>query len=141
MAGTMAILAYYTMAFLLLLTSGVATDDSLEKLVITRASREVDLSSNLVKESVTITLSNDGDVAVSTFLYTLDAISSPNLAHLSVKVSAVSSCTYAIFFLGTCVGQVQRQNVGAAANYRDSNQVSAERHCFQSGLSQSTAAS
>ena len=96
----MAILVY-TAAFLLLLTRVAATDDSVEKLVITRASREVDLSSNLVKEVVTMTLTNDGDVAVSTFLYTLDAMSSPKLAHISVKVSWTASVnTCGIFGFG-----------------------------------------
>ena len=86
-----------TFLLLLLLSSVAAADDSVEKLVITRASREVDLSSNLVKEMVTITLSNDGDVAVSTFLYTLDAISSPNLAHLSVKVNKFTSLCVSVW--------------------------------------------
>lgn len=83
MAGTMV----YAVTLLLLIASAAAADDGNEKLVITRASREVDLSSNLAKEVVTITLSNDGDATVSSFLYTLDASSSAYLAHLSVKVS------------------------------------------------------
>lgn len=56
-------------------------------LIITRASRGVDLTSSVVKQSVEFTFENKGGSPVSTFVYVIDGNVAANLAYISAEVS------------------------------------------------------
>ncbi|XP_003382687.1 PREDICTED: dolichyl-diphosphooligosaccharide--protein glycosyltransferase subunit 1-like [Amphimedon queenslandica] len=56
-----------------------------EKILITRASRELDLTSQVVKQGVSLTILNEGDLPANSFLYTVDNVMSDKLAYIEAK--------------------------------------------------------
>ena len=64
-----------------------AAEEPNDKLTITRASRDLDLTSHLAKQSVSFTLQNEGETPVTSFLYTVDKILVDNLAFIEAEVS------------------------------------------------------
>ena len=58
-----------------------------DKILITRASRELDLTSQVVKQAVSLTILNEGDLPANSFLYTIDNALSDKLAYIEAKVS------------------------------------------------------
>lgn len=58
-----------------------------DKILITRASRELDLASQVVKQGVSLTILNEGDLPANSFLYTIDNVMSDKLAYIEAKVS------------------------------------------------------
>ena len=79
--------------FLLLLVSAlngcIAVEEPDVNLLVSRASREIDLSSSVVKQSVTFTFQNEGTNSVSFFLFVVDANLASQLAYISAEVSSV----------------------------------------------------
>ena len=58
-----------------------------DKLLITRASRELDVTSQIVKQSVSLTVQNEGDSPAKSLLYTVDSSISQRLAYIQAVVS------------------------------------------------------
>ena len=75
--------------FVCLLRSCFAAEEADASLIVVRASREVDLSSSVVKQSVTFSFENSGTNPVSSFLYVVDANVASNLAYISAEVSCL----------------------------------------------------
>lgn len=70
----------------LLVASSLAAEEPNAKLLVTRAARKVDLSSQLVKKTAEVTLLNEGETAVGHFLYTVDGVLAPHLAYITAQV-------------------------------------------------------
>lgn len=77
------------------IASCFAAEDPNNNLLITRASREIDLKSHVAKQSVVFTLENEGETPVSNFLYTVDKVLVENLAFIEAEVSqSIDSTIY-----------------------------------------------
>ena len=77
------------LALACLLNSCVAAEDPDANLIVTRASREVDLSSSVVKQSVTFTFENSGTSLVSSFHYVVESNFAQHLAYISAEVNNI----------------------------------------------------
>ena len=64
-------------------------DERIAKLEFSAVTRELDLTSNLVKEKTTIVLENKDEKSVSSFLYTIPRSAADKLAYIGGKVCAV----------------------------------------------------
>lgn len=65
-------------------------DNRVEALEITRLTRDVDLTSPLAKEKVTMVIENKGKKPTNYVLYAVDPRLTGNVAHISGEVSYVS---------------------------------------------------
>lgn len=72
---------------LLSFLSIVYAEEPNERILVTRAAREVDLTAQVLKQSVSLTLLNEGDAPASHFLYTIDSSLRSNLAFIQATVS------------------------------------------------------
>ena len=74
-------------------------------IVLLRMSREIDLTSQLVKCQVAVTLQNAGNKPLTSFLYTVDANLAKDLSFLGAEV--LFQITSSIFIMYPCVCQVE----------------------------------
>lgn len=65
----------------------IHADEPNNKLIITRASREMDLTSQALKQTASLTIMNEGDTPTSYFLYSVDNGLASNLAFIQASVS------------------------------------------------------
>ena len=84
-------MAARTMAFAvavlgLLVASSLAAEEPNSKLLVTRAARKVDLSSQLVKQTAEVTLLTEGETSVGHFLYAVDGVLAPHMAYITAQV-------------------------------------------------------
>lgn len=57
-----------------------------EEVVVSRAARELDLTSHLVKQSVSLTVLNEGERPLTSVLYTLEQALGSKLAYIGARV-------------------------------------------------------
>lgn len=62
-------------------------DNRVEQLELSRVTREVDLTSPLVKQKVTLAVENKGSKPVTNFLYTVESQLARKVAYISAQVS------------------------------------------------------
>ena len=62
-------------------------DNRVEALEITRVTRDVDLTTSLAKEKVTMVVENKGKKSCTYVLYTVEPLVANNLAYISAEVS------------------------------------------------------
>lgn len=74
------------LASILLLSNVITAEEPDTNLIITRASREVELASSVVKQSVSFTFENKGGSPISSFIYVVDANVASHLAFISAEV-------------------------------------------------------
>ena len=91
----------------LLVASSLAAEEPNAKLLVTRAARKVDLSSQLVKQTAEVTLQNEGESSVGHFLYVVDGTLAPRMAYISAQVrhwllSVGKQCITHLFVLTSC---------------------------------------
>ena len=92
-------------AFVLVLSLALASagklppDNRLEELTLSRVTREVDLTTPLVKEKVTFVVKNDGNKSVSYVMYTVESHLANNVAYINAQVSHVRSCSQVRVFI------------------------------------------
>lgn len=91
------------MAVLLVLCIGVVVgaklppDDRVEALELSRVTREVDLSSPLVKQKVIMVVENKGSKPVTSVLYTVEPQLSGKVGYINAQVSTL------VIFSSTCL--------------------------------------
>ena len=72
--------------FLLLLFAQAFADEPSKDLVLKRVARQIDLTSHLFKQEVSLTLENAGERPLSWFLYTVDTGLASKLAYVGAEV-------------------------------------------------------
>lgn len=65
-----------------------AQDKRIDKLEFSAVTREIDLTSNLVKEKTTIVVENKDQKTISSFLYTIPRSAADKLAYIGGQVTA-----------------------------------------------------
>ena len=91
--ATMGLIA---VALCMLTAALVAAEEPNSRILITRSARVVDISSQLVNQTVDITIQNEGDSAAGHFLYSIDGSLAPHLAYISARVGGETSVTILI---------------------------------------------
>ena len=90
----------FAVLFLLMLCSSFSAfakqpaDTRVEELTLSRVTREVDLTSPLVKQKVTMALENDGPKPVSVVLFTVEPQLAGKVAYIGAQVSCGSGCIF-----------------------------------------------
>ena len=69
-----------------------------DKLLVARASRELDLTSHVLEQTIAMTVQNEGDSPVTTVLYLIDNGLKQHLAYIQALVKR-----YAILFQCQCI--------------------------------------
>lgn len=69
-------------------TGGALADNGGGNIVLSSVSREVDLTTPLVQQKVTMVIENKGSSAVTQFSYSVDPSLSSKTSYLSAKVSS-----------------------------------------------------
>ncbi len=80
----------FLLAVVCLFTGCISAEDPDANLVVTRASREVDLTSAVVRQSVTFTFENSGSSSISSFHFVVESSIAPHLAYISAQVSIIT---------------------------------------------------
>ena len=72
-------------------------DKRIDKLEFSAVTRELDLTSNLVKEKTTIVVENKDQKSISSFLYTIPRSAADKLAYIGGQVKARSLRMHRLF--------------------------------------------
>lgn len=70
----------------LMVTAVMAAEEPNAKILVTRAARVVDLRSQVVNQTVDISLLNEGETSAGHFLYTIDGMLAPHTAYIRAQV-------------------------------------------------------
>ena len=74
---------------LLLVSLSCAADEVSRDVVLSYVSRDLDLTTHLVKERISLTVENGGESSLRWFLYTVDPSISSKLAYIGAQVRSV----------------------------------------------------